>query len=106
MKHRPARYLRRGAEAWESLIEEQQAAGLSQAAFCRARGLSLSSFQHWRRRLQGAQPGAGAGRALGELCEQSGDWLELPVGVGVGTSPGWELELDLGGGVCLRLRRR
>lgn len=33
---------------WKKLFEEQAASGLSQAAFCRARGIPARRFQYWR----------------------------------------------------------
>jgi hypothetical protein len=34
-------------EYWKTLIEEQKSSGLSQAQFCKERGLSKSSFYNW-----------------------------------------------------------
>jgi hypothetical protein len=80
---------RRSREQWRQLIDEQQASELSQAAFCQARGIALSSFGYWKRRL--ARPTAP-------------DWLELPVDLS-GSANGWEIKLSLGDGVVLRLKR-
>lgn len=38
---------RRSKEEWAKLCKEQKESGLSQAAFCQERGISLSSFR-WR----------------------------------------------------------
>ena len=59
----------------------------------------LSSFRNWKRRLADAQ-------APPEHVDA--DWLELPVGLTqAGTAGGsWDIELDLGNGLCLRLRQR
>lgn len=43
--------VRRSAEQWAGLLAAQASSGLSIAAFCRARGLSVSGFYGWRRRL-------------------------------------------------------
>jgi hypothetical protein len=43
--------IRRSEDAWRRLLCEQQASGLSQRDFCRRRGLGLSTFQKYRRRL-------------------------------------------------------
>jgi len=53
------RRVRRSAEDWSSLIASQAGSGVSIASFCRGRGLAVSSFYHWRRRL-GDGRGAGA----------------------------------------------
>jgi transposase-like protein len=39
---------------WQRIVREQQASGLSVAAFCRRRGLTQPSFYAWRRRLRQA----------------------------------------------------
>ncbi len=38
---------------WRTLIEEQQASGLSVPAFCRRAGVGESSFYRWLQRLRG-----------------------------------------------------
>jgi putative transposase len=87
------RHVRRSPSEWQQLIDEQARSGLSQTAFCAARAVSTTSFQHWRRRLSAAASPA-----------PSPTWLDLgPLREAVAT--GWDLELELGAGVCLRLRR-
>lgn len=89
--------IRRSATQWQQLISEQAESGLSQAAFCKRKRLPLSTFTHWKRRLSI------------ELDEQErntpdqSSWIEL--GSLAGKELGWDIELDLGGGMCLRLRR-
>ena len=85
------RHVRRSASDWQQLIDEQTRSGQSQTAFCAARAVSQTSFQHWKRRLSAA-------------ASPSSTWLDLgPLRESVAT--GWDIELDLGAGVCLRLRR-
>ena len=43
---------RRGRSWWAAQVAAQARSGLSQRAFCEARGVSLSSFARWRKRLQ------------------------------------------------------
>lgn len=90
-------YRRRSAGQWQELIAEQADSGLSQRAFCKHKRLSLSTFSLWKRRLAGSEP-----KQSGESQDPS-PWIDLG-NLGSGES-GWEIELDLGGGVCLRLRR-
>jgi hypothetical protein len=82
--------VRRSREQWQRLIDEQARSGLSQATFCKAQALSVTTFQHWKRRLAGSAPQA--------------SWVDLGQ-LGLGSSNGWEIELDLGEGLRLRLRR-
>ena len=88
---------RRSLEEWQSLIEQQHESKLSQRDFCRQRGLALSSFRNWKRRLSAAT-----------VISQSPDsnWLALPGDLTQTSSTSWEIELDLGSGVSLRLRQR
>ena len=86
------RHVRRSPSEWQQLIDEQARSGLSQTAFCAARAVSTTSFQHWKRQLAAT------------LAPPSPTWLDLgPLRESVAT--GWDLELELGAGVCLRLRR-
>ncbi len=87
------RRTRRSREQWQRLLDEQSASGQTQTTFCQAKGLCLASFQNWKRRL------------AAEASEQpSQPWVELGTLDQV-SGPGWDIELDLGNGVCLRLRR-
>mgnify|MGYP001086890208 CR=1 FL=1 len=87
---------RRSREEWQQLIGEQRQSGLGQKAFCKERGLALSTFTYWKRRIGNSA----------DTQHSEGNWLELPVGISQDASSGWDIELDLGGGVCLRLRQR
>lgn len=92
----------RSAAEWAQLIEQQRECGQTQAAFCRRRGLSRSTFQYWKRRLRE------------ESAPPVMPWMELvppgdpaPAADATGGVRGsWEIELDLGDGICLRLGRR
>ena len=88
---------RRTAEQWRSLIGEQAESGLSQRAFCKRKRLSLSTFTLWKRRLSEAEVLASA------QSEDQATWIDL--GQLASSRSGWDIELDLGEGVCLRLRR-
>ena len=85
------RRIRRSRDEWRRLIDEQAGSGQTQSAFCAARGISVGSLRNWRRRL-------------GASIETSGSWLELGT-LAEAKSPAWDVELDLGDGICLRLRR-
>ena len=88
------RAARRSAEEWQAVLSRFERSGLSHRDFCLAEGLAASTFWHWRRRLGGAGPVGGAGD--GAL------FVELPEGR---PAAAWDAELDLGGGVVLRVRR-
>ena len=82
------RRVRRTQEEWRQLVDEQRRSTLSQSAFCQSKGISVASLQNWKRRLAGRET----------------EWLALGQ-VSATTPAGWDIELDLGHGVCLRLRR-
>jgi hypothetical protein len=85
------RRIRRGRDEWRRLIEEQAESGQTQGAFCTARGISVGSLRNWKRRLAATEATAGPWLELGTLAEAK--------------SATWEVELALGEGICLRLRR-
>ena len=97
--HAPRR--RRTRAQWQQLIARAEHSTLSIEAFCRGEGITTASFYTWRKRLRNA-----CAAQVCEVQEQSATFLDLgtlnPPGA---SSGGWEIELDLGGGAVLRLRR-
>ena len=97
--------VRRSRREWQSLIERAQRSPLGVSAFCAAHGVSTASFYLWRRRLvaEAAAPMAEpvGFLDLGELDLQAPEGEPAPR-----PSGGWEVELALGQGLVLRLRRR
>ena len=93
---------RRSRREWQSLLERAERSPLSVTAFCATQGVSTASFYLWRKRL-GADVGVPAAvpAAFLDLGE-----LEAQAGGGAERVGGWEVELALGDGLVLRLRRR
>ena len=93
MAHKKRRqYVRRSATQWASLVSEQAESDLNQRRFCERHGLSYATFGHWKRRL-------------GEKHEDSQrGFIELAVD-GATDESRWDVELSLGEGVVLRIRR-
>jgi hypothetical protein len=101
------------AAYWQRLLAEWARSGLSQAEFCRRRGLKAVNLAWWKRRLratEGADGGhreRGAGRAVRRgfvevaLPRGSASIAALRAPSSVPTSDGYELVLP--GGVGLRL---
>lgn len=79
--------VRRGAAGWQAVIDRQVASGVSRKAFCEREGIPRSSFETWRRRL--------ASRAALPFVE---------LAPGAASVTGWDIELQLPGGVVLRMR--
>lgn len=78
--------MRRSASDWQEFLKRYDEGGRSRAAFCRAEGLSPSTFALWQRKL-GSPKGSAAKREFVELepaqPEQLGGWvfeIELPDG--------------------------
>jgi hypothetical protein len=96
--------VRRSRREWESLIARAERSALSVSAFCAAQGISTASFYLWRKRLAGevlrGQP-VPAGTRFLDLGE-----LEVDPGEAGDHAGDWDVELALGDGVVLRLRRR
>jgi hypothetical protein len=80
---------------WRTLVERGQSSGLSVAAFCRSQGISPASYYRWRERL--AQ-----NTASSDTLGTAPGFIDLGT---LGASRGWDLEIDLGAGIVLRLRR-
>ena len=91
MATRIKRRARRSREQWQQLLDEQRRGTLSEVVFCQSKGISCASFRSWRRRL--ATP------------DKPDHWLELSELAAAAPRQSWDIELDLGNGICLRLRR-
>jgi len=80
---------------WRALISEQRESGLSRGTFCTRHGVNPSTFSHWKWRFAREHSNA----------PQEPTWLELPVPSRSGSDHAWDLELELGNGMVLRIRR-
>jgi hypothetical protein len=96
-KEQNKRHPRRTRSQWQDLIQQQASGSLSQPEFCQQNAIALSTFQNWKRKLRVDQ----------SKSTSNQDWLALPLDIPDDTVPiGWDIELELGQGICLRLRRR
>ena len=89
--------IRRSREQWRELLERFAHSGQSREDFCRQHGLTLSSFAHWRREFGKTATG---GRAV----TASPLFFEVTPQAS-GSAGSWDIELELGNGMVLRLRR-
>lgn len=104
------RRVRRGEAQWRALVGEFEASGDSRRGFCARHGISISTFDLWRKRLGSAASKAAASPGAGDglFVELRAPRAELARGCDASRSaaPGaWEVELQLDVGVVLRLRR-
>ncbi len=84
----PPAPVRRSAEDWRALVGEFEASGETLRAWCAGRGFSPKTLSNWRIRLRGDGPEPA--------------FVAVPDSV---PPAAIEVELDLGGGAVLRLRR-
>ena len=99
-KHRT----RRSAAQWRALVERFECSGQTRGKFCAANGLAPSTFDLWRRKLHA--PPAPAGEASPEALFVELTHPSQPQSVAASTGTGaWEVELELGAGMVLRVRR-
>jgi len=91
---------RYSTEQWQTFIDQQAASGQTMVAFCAEHGLARSTFQRWKRRLR-ATPQPSAQPLFTPLLDMGATAPSAPTPV----DQAWDIELDLGDGVCLRIRR-
>ena len=92
-----SRHRRRTPSEWQQLIEDQRASGLTQKAFCQEKQIAKATFGYWKRKLKQESP-----VVQGQLSDSP--WIELSALQADSSSTGhWQIELDLGNGICLRL---
>ncbi len=85
------RRVRRSEGEWREIFDRFDQSGVTREAFCAEHGIVLSSFMRWRKKLR-SSPVAAHEPVFVELTPQ-------------GEASPWEVELELGAGVMLRLRR-
>ena len=95
---------RRTAAQWRKLIERFDRSGQTRGNFCAANGLALSTFDRWRRKLGEAQAAAGEAPPESLFVELTNATEPAGSRTAAGADA-WEVELELGAGVVLRLRR-
>ena len=89
------RRIQRSESEWRELFTRFDQSGQTREAFCAEQGVVLSSFIRWRRKLR---PSSRRPSAV----------VQEPVFVELASKreePHWEVELELGASVVLRLRQ-
>ena len=95
---------RRTAAQWRKLIERFERSGQTRGKFCTTHGLALSTFDLWRRKLGATQAPADEDHREALFVELTNPAQTLTSRTSSETG-GWEVEVELGAGVVLRLRR-
>ena len=96
---------KRSEAQWRALVSAFEKSGTSRRAFCARHAVALSTFDWWRKRLRAVPREADAARAERDVL-----FVELasPAAALADSRhivPAWDLELELGAGMVLRLRR-
>lgn len=111
--HGKTQRVRRAAKDWETVMAQYAASGLSQEAFCAREQIALGTFGSWRARLR-AQPLAmqKANQKTKKVAAVGLPFLELVASASARPPFAQEelrefdIELDLGRGIVLRMRNR
>ena len=95
----------RSAAQWREIVERQRDSGVTREAFCEAEGIGFQTFRRWESRLTGRRRTAPAQKSEARAVR----FAEVAVAAEPRSDSqppgGWDVELELGGGVCLRIRR-
>jgi hypothetical protein len=94
---------RRSAREWRVLMRAFARSGETRTQFCARHAVALSTFDWWRSRLRRES----TPRAVSDPAPADALFVELaPVAEPVAADAArWDVELEFGGGVFLRLRR-
>jgi len=87
---------RRNLKQWRELLDRFDESGQTQEQFCTKHDLGLSTFGRWRKRLH---------QQAVVSPKSATDALFVELSQDVPASRSWDVELQLGAGVYLRLRR-
>ena len=97
----------RSLAQWQALFAEQADSGLSQYGFCQSRGVSTSAFYNAKARLKNTDAVRRKNIRAHAMAPVS-EFIAVSVEPTVSSQerePAWEVELTLGAGVVLRIRR-
>jgi putative transposase len=86
---------RRNADQWRELLDRFNQSGQTQEQFCTEHYLGLSTFGRWRKRLRRQLP----------MASSDALFVELEQNTPAPSVQSWDVELQLGTGMVLRLRR-
>ena len=89
------RRIRRSQKQWCELLDRFNRGDQTQEQFCTEHNLGLSTFGRWRKRLRQPSP----------MASSNALFVELEQNTPPPSTQSWDVELQLGGGMCLRLRR-
>jgi transposase-like protein len=90
--------IKRSRAQKEALVEEFNTSGLTKTAFCKHHGIATSCLSRWQKALS---PESSADAFVDITKSVSASAAPRPA---AGEHPRWQVELELGAGVVLRVR--
>jgi hypothetical protein len=100
---------RLGERAWRKMLDRFETAGVTIDEFCRSEGVCRSSFNRWRSQLWVSPGEVNPIQHPGCVQDKAAAFVDLGALGNAGSSAstaGFDLHLDLGGGLTLHLVRR
>jgi len=94
----PKTRIKRSPAQKQALVEEFNASGLTKTAFCKHHGIATSCLSRWQKALS---PESSTGDFVDITESVSAAALPRPAAE---ECPRWQVELELGAGVVLRVR--
>ena len=96
------RHIRRSADQWSAIIEQQAKSGLGAKDFCKEKNLGLSTFSKWKRKLQldGDSKRMPRGHAMPAFQP-----VEIEPSDPVASSPATRISLTLDDGITMTIER-
>jgi len=88
----------RSPAQWRALFAQFEQSEQTRDQFCSEQGISLSSFDRWRTKLR-------KGPSTQAMISKEPVFVELTADTPSPPTAAWDVELQLGAGVFLRLRR-
>lgn len=86
-------------EEWQIFIDQSEESDLTIKTFCHQQGISLSSYYKWRKILQSSSPPS----SFINLSDVSSSTSQPPIQKQA-VDTHWQVELELGAGIVLRMR--
>ena len=96
---------KRTTAQWRTLVQAYAKRTGTAQEFCQEHGVAVSTLDWWRRRLEKASGSSGVrSKSRPIAAAQPVSFIELPAIASV-VRARWDIELELGEGMVLRLRR-
>ncbi len=99
-------FTRLNHEQWQQIVNQQLESGLNQKKFCQIHNISLATFSNWKRKLKDESAPHSQTIQPQHDSQFDKEWIELPVDLpSTAKHSPWHMELELPGGVILRMRQ-